>query len=222
MAFKRNNRGSIILGVEGNQFTLTKKEEKELNTLVKRANQRRNDRASSYYGHISEQKNMEAISYDGYFKLLNDKGFITEKYSASKNQFNSKEDIKDLLKELKTVTQKGYGDDRIDDVRTWMMSKIKQNYDGDVSLMDKVNNMGDAELLSIYLHNDDVIKEFWDSDDSYGEDAMEQRVNKLHSDLNLWTKGTKTVERTKKAQKKTFDKFKKQYYRNGMKKKKRK
>ena len=37
MGYKKNNRGSYVLGQEGNEFTVTKKEQEELQTLVKRA-----------------------------------------------------------------------------------------------------------------------------------------------------------------------------------------
>ena len=40
MGYKKNNRGSYILGSDGNEFTVTKREHEELKTLVKRANQR--------------------------------------------------------------------------------------------------------------------------------------------------------------------------------------
>lgn len=217
MAYKRNRFGSIILGEKGNEFTLTKKEQKELDVLVKRANQRRMDKAERYYNGIGNQKNMEGISYEGYMGLLNQKGFITEKYTSNKNQFNSKDDIKDLLKELRAVTKKGYGNDRIDDIRAWMLAKVNENYQGNQDLMDRINGMKDNQLLSIYLHNDDIIKDLWGSSE-VTEQEEEQHANKLHSDLNYWLKGTQASNRSEGEKLKSFNTYAKKYNKNGKRK----
>ena len=88
MGYKKNNRGSYVLGEDGQEFTVTKREYEEMQTLVKRANQRRVDTAHRYFDTMSNANAMVGVDYEEYMKLLNSKGFITEKYSTKLSQFN--------------------------------------------------------------------------------------------------------------------------------------
>lgn len=220
MRYRRNNRGSIILdGDDGKQFTITKKEREELNTLVKRANQRRVDVAHRYYDNLVESEMMVGKDYDGYMDLLENKGFITEKYSTDLNQFNSKEDIKGLLKELRQVTKRGYGNERIDDIRYSMIEAIRENYNGlGLELEKRIQSMSRSELLGMYLLADEsVIREIF-----YPvEDIVEGKVNETMTYIDTLLQGSKEKQLSRKEYLKGFKNFKDRKKRKKSKRKKR-
>lgn len=202
MGYKKNRYGSIILKDEnGKEFTITPKEQKEIKTYVKRANQRRLDKAHRYYDDVKTQVNMKGVSFESYINLMSTKGFITEKYSSSMKQFKSKADVKDFLKELKTVTKRGYGDKRLDDIRKSMIKRVNENYgDEGKDIVKLLISLDKGQLLSIYLHNDDVVQELYGSDDIVGE-QLEMLATKTMSDLNYYLKGFNKKKSKKKNKK---------------------
>lgn len=161
MAYKRNKFGSIIVQGENGTFTVTKKEQKMIDQLTRKANRIRDKKAESFYNSVQFQANMKGISQKSYKNLLNQRGFITEKYSAKKNMFNSKEELKEYIKELKTVTKKDYGNKRLDNVRNWMLDKVKKEHNNNKELKDIITNITNNELLTIYLHNDNLLMEIY-------------------------------------------------------------
>ena len=182
--YNRNRYGSIVLNDEqGNSFTITKKEQATLKTLVKRANQRRYDKIDKYYNMVSEQNNMKGISKEAYRNILEKKGFITEKYSSAFKQFTSKAVFKDYIKELKQVTKRGYGNNRINEIRKSMIERVNKNYNslGD-TIIEKLNSINDSQLLSVYVHNDDLIQEIYGS--TLSSDDVENLATKTLSDIN--------------------------------------
>lgn len=203
--YNKNRYGSIILQDEkGNNFTITKKEQNIIKTYVKRANQRRIDKAKRYYEGIKNQENMRGISYESYMSLLNSKGFITEKYSSRMSQFKSKEDLKEFIKEIKTVTKRGYGNDRIQDIRKSLNKRIKEIYgsSGKV-LIEQIKNIKDNQLLTLYLHNDDIIQNLYGSSE-VSADELDNLVSKSSSDINFYLSKTKDTIKGK-----SWNKFKK-------------
>lgn len=203
--YNKNRYGSIVLQDEnGNNFTITKKQQEDIKTYVKRANQRRIDKAKRYYEGIKNQENMRGISYESYMSLLNRKGFITEKYSSRMNQFTSKEDVKDYIKELKAVTKRGYGNDRIENIRKSMKKRIKDTYGSQgKNLINKIDSLKDSELLSLYLHNDNIIQDLYGSSEMTTDD-IEHLATKTESDINYYLSKTKETIKGKK-----WNKFKK-------------
>lgn len=190
--YEKNRYGSIILrDYNGEKFTITKKEQQELKTLVKRANQRRYDKLDKYYNMTKNQANMKGISKVVYGDLLQSKGFITDKYSSSFKQFNSKKEYKEYIKELKGVTKKGYGNNRIKDIRETMIKRSNENYGvyGD-NITNIIKNLKDSELLSLYLNNDDVIENIYGSGDD-DEEIVEQIAHRVKSKINKALKGNK-------------------------------
>lgn len=200
MAYKRNNRGSIILEDNyGNNFTITKKEQQEFNMYLKRANQRRTDVAHRYYDQLNESEIMIGKSYDSYMKLLQDKGFITEKYKGGFNQFDSKNDFKSMLKELKEVTKRGYGSNRIDDIRYKMLERIEENFGSQgEELYKRIAEMDKAELLSIYtLSADEIVKTVYGCDRAKDTNEL---VEKSLSEINVLLKDSKAIHTENKTQ----------------------
>lgn len=206
MGYKKNRFGSYVLGEDGNEFTVTKKEYETINTLVKRANQRRVDTAHRYFDSMNNANVMVGVEYDSYMNILNEKGFITEKYTTKLSQFNSKDDVKDLLKELKTVTKRGYGHNRVDDVRYKMIEQIQENYgsQGD-KLVERISEMPDGQLLSMYLMADkEIIEEIF-----YREDGdIEDQVEKVDTYIDRLLGGSKSNKLNQATFKKGFKAYK--------------
>ena len=209
MAYKKNKRGSYVLeGEDGSHFTVTQKEYKELQTLVKRANQRRVDVAHRYYDSMASANVMIGVEYESYMELLNEKGFITEKYTTKLSQFNSKDDVKSLLRELKQVTKRGYGQNRVDDIRYSMIERIEANYgsSGD-KLIEKIKEMDKAELLSMYLMADkEIIEDIYGSGDD--EEIVEELASKSMSYIENLLKGSQAKKMDSKQYKKGFRAYK--------------
>lgn len=209
MAYKKNKRGSYILtGEDGSHFTVTQKEYKELQTLVKRANQRRVDVAHRYYDSMASANVMVGVEYESYMELLNEKGFITEKYTTKLSQFNSKDDVKSLLSELKQVTKRGYGQNRVDDIRYSMIERIESNYgsSGD-RLVERIKEMDKSELLAMYLMADkEIIEDLYGSGDD--EEVVDELVNKSMTYIDKLTKGSQAMKMDSKQYKKGFRAYK--------------
>ena len=209
MAYKKNKRGSYILtGEDGSHFTVTQKEYKDLQTLVKRANQRRVDVAHRYYDSMASANVMVGVEYESYMELLNEKGFITEKYTTKLSQFNSKDDVKSLLSELKQVTKRGYGQNRVDDIRYSMIERIESNYgsSGD-RLVERIKEMDKSELLAMYLMADkEIIEDLYGSGDD--EEVVDELVNKSMTYIDKLTKGSQAMKMDSKQYKKGFRAYK--------------
>ena len=183
--YNKNRYGSIVLTDDkGNNFTITRKEQAELKKFTKRANQRRYDKTDKYYNMVKNQQNMKGISKEAYRNLLESKGFITEKYSSAFNQFKSKNDFKEYMKELKGVTKRGYGDNRIKEIRESMIKRVNEQY-GEIgnNLKELLSNINDGALISLYTHNDELIQEIYYND--VNEDILLEQVTKTESDINI-------------------------------------
>ena len=209
MAYKKNKRGSYILsGEDGSHFTVTQREYKELQTLVKRANQRRVDVAHRYYDNMSNANVMVGVEYESYMELLEKKGFITEKYTTRLDQFNSKKDVKSLLSELKQVTKRGYGQNRVEDIRYSMIERIENNYgsSGD-KLIEKIKEMDKSELLAMYLMADkEIIEDIYGSGDD--EEIVDELASKSMSYIENLLKGSQAKKMDSKQYKKGFRAYK--------------
>jgi len=181
--YNKNRFGSIVLtDNNGNNFTITKKEQAQIKTLVKRANTKRSYYIDKYYNQTKSNNNMKGVSKEVYQNLLSSKGFVTEKYSTSFNQFKSKADVKDFIKELKQVTKKGYngGLNKANEIRQSMIKQVERMYGNDaIEINDILNGVNDVDLMSLYIHNDNLIKDLY-----YPHDSVDMFVEKMKSDIN--------------------------------------
>ena len=157
---------------------------------------------------MSNANVMLGVEYNSYMELLESKGFITEKYTTRLNQFNSKDDVKSLLRELKQVTKRGYGQNRVDDIRYSMIERIERNYgsSGD-KLIEKIKEMDKSELLSMYLMADkEIIEDIYGSGDD--EEIVEELVSKSMSYIENLLKGSQANKMNSKQYKKGFRSYK--------------
>ena len=180
--YNKNRYGSIILNDKnGNEFRITKKEQLEMKMLVKRANSKREYYANKYYNDVIKNSNMKGVSKEVYKKLLTKKGFISETFSSSFNQFSSKDDYKDFIKELRQINKKGYYqvNKSVKSIRDSLNKQLNRLYGNQAKpLKDLIKSISDSDLMSLYIHNDEIIKDLY-----YSDSDVDSFVDKTESDI---------------------------------------
>ena len=180
--YNKNRYGSIILNDKnGNEFRITKKEQQEMKMLIKRANTKREYYANKYYNDVVKNSNMKGVSKEVYKQLLTKKGFISEKFSSSFNQFSSKDDYKDFIKELRQINKKGYYqvNKSVKSIRDSLNKQLNRLYGNQAKpLKDLIKSVSDSDLMSLYIHNDEIIKDLY-----YSDSDVDSFVDKTESDI---------------------------------------
>ena len=180
--YNKNRYGSIILNDKnGNEFRITKKEQQEMKMLVKRANSKREYYANKYYNDVIKNSNMKGVSKEVYKKLLTKKGFISETFSSSFNQFSSKDDYKDFIKELRQINKKGYYqvNKSVKAIKDSLNKQLNRLYGNQAKpLKDLIKSVSDSDLMSLYIHNDEIIKDLY-----YSDSDVDSFVDKTESDI---------------------------------------
>ena len=180
--YNKNKYGSIILNDKnGNEFRITKKEQEEMKMLVKRANSKREYYANKYYNDVIKNSNMKGVSKEVYKKLLTKKGFISETFSSSFNQFSSKDDYKDFIKELRQINKKGYYqvNKSVKAIKDSLNKQLNRLYGNQAKpLKDLIKSISDSDLMSLYIHNDEIIKDLY-----YSDSDVDSFVDKTESDI---------------------------------------
>ena len=180
--YNKNRYGSIILNDKnGNEFRITKKEQQEMKMLVKRANSKREYYANKYYNDVVKNSNMKGVSKEIYKKLLTKKGFISETFSTSFNQFSSKDDYKDFIKELRQINKKGYYlvNKSVKAIRKSLNKQLNRLYGNQAKpIKDLIKSISDSDLMSLYIHNDEIIKDLY-----YSDSDVDSFVDKTESDI---------------------------------------
>ena len=180
--YNKNRYGSIILNDKnGDEFRITKKEQQEMKMLVKRANSKREYYANKYYNDVIKNSNMKGVSKEVYKKLLTKKGFISETFSTSFNQFSSKDDYKDFIKELRQINKKGYYqvNKSVKAIRESLNKQLNRLYGNQAKpLKDLIKSISDSDLMSLYIHNDEIIKDLY-----YSDSDVDSFVDKTESDI---------------------------------------
>ena len=180
--YNKNRYGSIILNDKnGDEFRITKKEQQEMKMLVKRANSKREYYANKYYNDVIKNSNMKGVSKEVYKKLLTKKGFISETFSTSFNQFSSKDDYKDFIKELRQINKKGYYqvNKSVKAIRESLNKQLNRLYGNQAKpIKDLIKSISDSDLMSLYIHNDEIIKDLY-----YSDSDVDSFVDKTESDI---------------------------------------
>ena len=180
--YNKNRYGSIILNDKnGNEFRITKKEQQEMKMLVKRANSKREYYANKYYNDVIKNSNMKGVSKEVYKKLLTKKGFISETFSTSFNQFTSKDDYKDFIKELRQINKKGYYqvNKSVKAIRDSLNKQLNRLYGNQAKpIKELIKSISDSDLMSLYIHNDEIIKDLY-----YSDSDVDSFVDKTESDI---------------------------------------
>ena len=67
-----------------------------------------------------------------------------------------------------------------------MQKRLVENYGKKEteSIRNRIKNMSHGELLTIYLHNDEIVKTIYGSGD--GTEDLESLLNKTESDINFY------------------------------------
>ena len=64
-----------------------------------------------------------------------------------------------------------------------MIERVNKNYNSlGESIIEKLNSINDSQLLSVYVHNDDLIQEIYGS--TLSSDDVENLATKTLSDIN--------------------------------------
>ena len=180
--YNKNRYGSIIQNDKnGNEFRITKKEQQEMKMLVKRANSKREYYANKYYNDVIKNSNMKGVSKEVYKQLLTKKGFISETFSSSFNQFSSKDDYKDFIKELRQINKKGYYqvNKSVKAIRDSLNKQLNRLYGNQAKpIKDLIKSISDSDLMSLYIHNDEIIKDLY-----YSDSDVDSFVDKTESDI---------------------------------------
>ena len=180
--YNKNRYGSIILNDKnGNEFRITKKEQQEMKMLIKRANTKREYYANKYYNDVVKNSNMRGVSKEVYKQLLTKKGFISEKFSTSFNQFSSKDDFKDFIKELRQINKKGYYqvNKSVKSIRDSLNKQLNRLYGNQAKpIKNLIKSVSDSDLMSLYIHNDEIIKDLY-----YTDSDVDSFVDKTESDI---------------------------------------
>ena len=149
--------------------------------LVKRANSKREYYANKYYNDVVKNSNMKGVSKEIYKKLLTKKGFISETFSTSFNQFSSKDDYKDFIKELRQINKKGYYlvNKSVKAIRKSLNKQLNRLYGNQAKpIKDLIKSISDSDLMSLYIHNDEIIKDLY-----YSDSDVDSFVDKTESDI---------------------------------------
>ena len=149
--------------------------------LVKRANSKREYYANKYYNDVIKNSNMKGVSKEVYKNLLTKKGFISETFSTSFNQFSSKDDYKDFIKELRQINKKGYYqvNKTVKSIRDSLNKQLNRLYGNQAKpIKDLIKSISDSDLMSLYIHNDEIIKDLY-----YSDSDVDSFVDKTESDI---------------------------------------
>ena len=112
------------------------------------------------------------------------------------------------MRELKQVTKRGYGQNRVDDIRYSMIERIENNYgsSGD-KLIEKIKEMDKSELLSMYLMADkEIIEDIYGSGDD--EEIVDELASKSLTYIEKLLKGSQAKKIDSKQHKKSFRAYK--------------
>ena len=111
------------------------------------------------------------------------------------------------MKELRAVTKRGYGKDRLDNVRYKLIEQIDEQFgESGIELKGRFMNMSNAELLAVYLMADkDIIAELFYLSETTDIDDFIESTNTY---LDRLIHGSKSPLYSQKEYKKGFKNYK--------------
>lgn len=169
MAKQKKNKNKSING-----FTITEKQHKELQRLTRNANAKRQRQLNRYMDTLNNVRGYENVSSLHRAEDLENRGFLTEKYSTNLKQFNSKEDFKAHMEGLRSVNRPNYNKSKINRLRKDMELNIFRKTDDDT--YKRLRYYTDEEILSIYLNMDYVNEPIWDSDQKLDTEDWKNKI----------------------------------------------
>ena len=173
---------------------LTNRYKNEYQRLVKNTNAKRSRMIDKYYNEIKNTPNMTGISKDAFAKQLEDKGFISKKLSSSLKGFNSLSEVKNEIKDLKTINKPYFFENNISELRNRMLRQIYRNTGKQgTEIANMIKNLSNAQLVNLYNNaSEDLLDEIFESD-SVG-DTEEERASALSGRLNIIGRNLLTKE----------------------------
>ena len=195
---KHKRRKTNVIYSDG---ILTNRYKNEYQRLVKNTNAKRNRMIDKYYNEIKNTPNMVGISKEAFAKQLEDKGFISKKLSTSLKGFNSLAEVKNEIKDLKTINKPYYFEGIIGGLRNRMIRQIHRNTGKQGSeIANMIKNLSNAQLINLYNNaSEDLLEEIFESD-SVG-DTEEERASALSGRLNIVGRNLLTKQQRNKYEK---------------------
>ena len=195
---KHKRRKTNVIYSDG---ILTNRYKNEYQKLVKNTNAKRSRMIDKYYNEIKNTPNMVGISKDAFAKQLEDKGFISKKLSSSLKGFNSLAEVKNEIKDLKTINKPYYFEGIIGKLRSRMLRQIYRNTGKQGSeIANMIKNLSNAQLVNLYNNaSEDLLEEIFESD-SVG-DTDEERASALSGRLNIVGRNLLTKQQRNKYEK---------------------
>lgn len=180
---------------------LTNRYKNEYQRLVKNTNGKRSRMIEKYYNEIKNTPNMTGISKEAFAKQLEDKGFISKKLTSSLKDFSSLAELKNEIKDLKTINKPYYFENNISKLRNRMLRQIYRNTGKQGSeISNMIRNLSNAQLVNLYNNaSEDLLDEIFDSD-SVG-DTEEERASALSGRLNIVGRNLLTKEQRNEYEK---------------------
>ena len=195
---KHKKRKTNVIYSDG---VLTNRYKNEYQRLVKNTNGKRSRMIEKYYNEIKNTPNMKGISKEAFAKQLEDKGFISKKLTSSLKDFSSLAELKNEIKDLKTINKPYYFENNISKLRNRMLRQIYRNTGKQGSeISNMIRNLSNAQLVNLYNNaSEDLLDEIFDSD-SVG-DTEEERASALSGRLNIVGRNLLTKEQRNEYEK---------------------
>lgn len=161
--------------IEIGEDKITLKQREEFRRLVNNANRKRQRLANRLVENFKKNEKFKNVKPDSIISNLEDKGFITEKYSSSMKQFKNKKDFMAQLKGLREVNKRGYNSGKIVDIKKKMIDRIFEKTDS-VELIKRFRNYKLEDIANIYTHYNWINGEIWDSDQRVDTNGWTERI----------------------------------------------
>lgn len=163
--YKRNRKGSIILGKGKKEFTVTQRELDEYKANLKKVNKLRKQMVKSYISDEIKGKNiMKGISNEAYIEKLESRNLLPrERKSTSLHGFKSKK-AWDLARKLaKKQAKQSTMDNKTKEIKKKMYERIREQLPKDQAnkIIHMLGRMSKEEFIALYLQDDYLIRELF-------------------------------------------------------------
>ena len=168
---------------------------------LKNTNAKRSRMIDKYYNEIKNTPNMVGISKEAFAKQLEDKGFISKKLSSSLKGFNSLAEVKNEIKDLKTINKPYFFENNISELRNRMLRQIYRNTGKQgTEISNMIKNLSNAQLINLYNNaSEELLEEIFESD-TVGN-TEEEKASALSGRLNIVGRNLLTKQQRNKYEK---------------------
>lgn len=186
---RKKKKTHVLIGDD----KITIRQRDEFRRLVNNANRKRERLAKRLVENFKQNPKFNNVRPDSIISNLEDKGFLTEKYSASMKQFRNKADFMAQLKGLRNVNKRGYNQGKIINLKHKMIDRIFTKTDNN-ELVKRFKKYSYEDIANIYTHYEWINSEIWDSDQKEDINGWNERIEHALNKYDEYTQGNKTKE----------------------------